>query len=152
MYALIINGVVEKYPYSIGELRKDNPQVSFPKFPSNKLLEEFNVFNVIEVSCPKVEYNQNVAEVAPQNINGVWTQVWEISQASDDDITKRTIEKTNEIRSMRNYLISETDWTQLDDTPVGNAKKLEWASYRQALRDIPSQPGFPWSVSWPEKP
>lgn len=62
-------------------------------------------------------------------------------------------EKTKEnVRQKRNLLLTESDWTQLDDTPLSNAKKLEWATYRQALRDITNQAGFPWDVSWPDQP
>lgn len=56
------------------------------------------------------------------------------------------------IRAERNAKLAESDWTQLDDSPVTNAKKLEWASYRHALRDVPQQPGFPWDVQWPTQP
>lgn len=53
-------------------------------------------------------------------------------------------------RSKRNILLAECDWTQLPDAPVPN--KQAWADYRQKLRDITSQPGFPRDIIWPEKP
>ena len=49
----------------------------------------------------------------------------------------------------RDSLLSESDWTQVADAPVD---KAAWATYRQALRDIPTQTGFPKAVLWPEKP
>ena len=52
-------------------------------------------------------------------------------------------------REKRNALLAECDWTQVADAPVD---KAAWASYRQALRDVPSQPGFPYNVIWPEVP
>ena len=61
-------------------------------------------------------------------------------------------EQGKNIRTERNKKLTECDWTQLDDTPLTNAKKLEWAEYRQALRDVPTQSGFPWEVVWPDKP
>lgn len=54
-----------------------------------------------------------------------------------------------DVREKRNARLSESDWTQIADAPV-NA--LAWAVYRQALRDIPAQSGFPDSVYWPIKP
>lgn len=54
-----------------------------------------------------------------------------------------------EIRLKRNNLLSGSDWTQVADAPVDQAA---WASYRQALRDIPQQSGFPSSVLWPQEP
>ena len=49
----------------------------------------------------------------------------------------------------RNQRLSDCDWTQLADAPVDRAA---WAAYRQALRDISKQSGFPWQVVWPEQP
>lgn len=152
MYAQIINDVVEKYPYSIGQLRKDNPNTSFPRNPTAQLLAEWNVFDVASVPRPEVDYTKNVGETVPKKVNGVWTQVWNVSDADADEIAQRIQDKANEVRSERSAKLSASDWTQLDDSPVTNAKKLEWASYRHALRDIPQQAGFPWTVQWPVKP
>ena len=44
-----------------------------------------------------------------------------------------------EIREQREYLLYTSDWTQATDAPLTDAKKAEWATYRQALRDLPSQ-------------
>jgi len=54
------------------------------------------------------------------------------------------------VRMQRNALLAETDWTQAGDVP--QATKDAWASYRQALRDIPQQAGFPINVTFPTKP
>lgn len=55
----------------------------------------------------------------------------------------------DEIRAQRNALLAACDWTQLADAP---ADGLAWATYRQALRDIPEQAGFPANVVWPVAP
>jgi hypothetical protein len=52
-------------------------------------------------------------------------------------------------RSQRDTLLTQTDWTQVADAPVD---KAAWAAYRQALRDIPQQAGFPTTITWPVKP
>ena len=52
-------------------------------------------------------------------------------------------------RINRNALLSKSDWTQVADAPVDQAA---WATYRQALRDITDQAGFPNEVVWPTKP
>lgn len=59
------------------------------------------------------------------------------------------------IRSRRSYLLAACDWTQTEDSPLSAAKKLEWANYRQALRDLTSM--YPdvqtaSDVDWPEAP
>jgi hypothetical protein len=52
-------------------------------------------------------------------------------------------------RKRRNKLLSASDWTQVADAPVN---KAAWANYRQALRDISAQAGFPATVVWPTQP
>jgi Phage tail assembly chaperone protein len=56
------------------------------------------------------------------------------------------------IMEKRNLLLSESDWTLLNDSPLSIEKKTEWAIYRQALRDLPAQENFPRSIQWPVKP
>jgi hypothetical protein len=55
-----------------------------------------------------------------------------------------------EMREQRNARLSATDWTQAVDVP--QATKDKWAPYRQALRDVPQQAGFPDNIQWPSKP
>lgn len=54
------------------------------------------------------------------------------------------------VRDRRNGLLSDSDWTQLPDVPAGTAEV--WKPYRQALRDVPAQEGFPDTIAWPERP
>jgi hypothetical protein len=56
---------------------------------------------------------------------------------------------TEEIRAKRDQLLAASDWTQVLDAPVDQDA---WAAYRQALRDVPQQEGFPTDVAWPVKP
>lgn len=55
----------------------------------------------------------------------------------------------SDARAFRNRLLTTSDWTQVADAPVDQAA---WAVYRQALRDVPSQPGFPETIDWPAAP
>lgn len=57
-----------------------------------------------------------------------------------------------QVRAQRNSLLSLSDWTQLADAPLTAEKKQAWAEYRQALRDVPEQAGFPENVAWPLVP
>lgn len=52
----------------------------------------------------------------------------------------------------RNAELSMTDWTQLNDVPMTEEKRAEWVAYRQALRDLTEQSGFPDQVVWPQQP
>ena len=65
------------------------------------------------------------------------------------EVDALTAAKVAEVRAERNAKLTASDWTQVADAPVN---KAAWATYRQALRDISGQPGFPWSVEWPSMP
>ena len=62
---------------------------------------------------------------------------------------RKDAEQATSIRSSRNDKLKDCDWTQLADSPVD---KATWAAYRQALRDISAQAGFPWTIDWPVAP
>jgi hypothetical protein len=66
-----------------------------------------------------------------------------------DQVDAITAAKAREVRAERNKLLGDTDWTQVSDAPVD---QTAWATYRQSLRDITAQAGFPHSVVWPAKP
>lgn len=55
-------------------------------------------------------------------------------------------------RSRRNRLLSDCDWRLATDAPVSALAKVEWTAYRQALRDVPQQAGFPDTIDWPTPP
>lgn len=67
------------------------------------------------------------------------------------DIPKNT-ETEESVRSKRNILLRESDWTQLPDTRLSAQDVLKWKTYRQQLRDLPAQDGFPGSAVFPQKP
>ena len=58
-------------------------------------------------------------------------------------------EQAANVRSTRNSMLKDCDWTQIADS---TADKEAWATYRQALRDITAQAGFPWTIDWPVAP
>ena len=61
-------------------------------------------------------------------------------------------ELAEEARAKRATLLTESDWTQLPDSPLTSGVREAWAEYRQALRDITDQPGFPQVIDWPDAP
>lgn len=58
-------------------------------------------------------------------------------------------EQAANVRNTRNEKLKDCDWTQIADS---TADKPKWATYRQALRDITAQAGFPWTITWPDAP
>ena len=65
------------------------------------------------------------------------------------DSSKLNALKAEQVRKKRDRLLADSDWTQVPDAPVDQAA---WATYRQKLRDLPQQKGFPSKVTWPKKP
>ena len=61
-------------------------------------------------------------------------------------------EQAKSVRTSRDDKLKDCDWTQLDDTPLSNTVKATWAIYRQALRDVTTQAGFPQTITWPDAP
>ena len=58
-------------------------------------------------------------------------------------------EQAASVRNSRTAKLKDCDWTQIADS---TADKAAWATYRQALRDITAQAGFPWTMTWPNDP
>lgn len=63
-----------------------------------------------------------------------------------------TAKKAKEVKTQRNALLQASDWTQVQDAPLDPDMKTAWTAYRQLLRDVPQQPGFPEDVTWPLEP
>ena len=77
---------------------------------------------------------------------------YKLSRKSDSDITTQVNNNKWElVRQERAKLLSKTDWTQSNDSPLTDAKKTEWATYRQSLRDVTDQPD-PFNITWPTEP
>ncbi len=141
LYVKANNDTVIKYPYTIGNLRQDNPGWCFPKDPSSECLVDFGAYKV--QNTPSPEYNAHIEKLVEnvELVDGVWTQTWVV-----ENLPQELAEKN--IRNERYRLLMQSDWRALNDQTLSP----EWSAYRQALRDIPQQAGFPYSVNWPTEP
>ena len=150
MHALINNGSVEQYPYTIGNLRRNNPHTSFPKRPSDELLRSWGMQRVAKVARPNADHTKNITEGTPVLIGDEWTQVWEVTDASADEIAQRVSEAAEMNRLERDRRIAKTDWWASSDLTM----TAEQTAYRQALRDITSHANWPHldAADWPTKP
>lgn len=149
-YAKIENGVVLNYPYSISDFRRDNANLSLPFAISTVDLAQFNVFPVASSPMP-TDHTKNYYPGQVQNIDGVWTETWESSDASQEEISQRVALKWSSIRKLRNELLVSSDWTQLPDVSLSAEIQSDWSAYRQQLRDITNQPD-PFNIWWPGEP
>ena len=151
MHALIENGTVKQYPYSLSDIKIANLNTSFPSTISDASMAEYGAIRVFNTTPPELTDTQVLEEDTPvfSNEDQRWTQVWQVRDMTAEEIQQRNDGKASEARIVRNEKLAESDWTQLNDS---NVDKSVWATYRQELRDIPSQPGFPLEVVWPTQP
>jgi hypothetical protein len=76
----------------------------------------------------------------------------DVTTAADNEAAYKAAkdaEQAKSVRQQRGEKLKESDWTQVADAPVDQAA---WAEYRQALRDVTAQSGFPWTIDWPVQP
>ena len=151
MHALIENGAVAQYPYTTGDLKRANPQTSFPSQISDASLLEYGVHRVFFATQPEVTDTQVLEEGTPvfSTEDQRWTQTFAVRDMSAEEVASRNDAQAAQVRAARNEKLAASDWTQLADS---TADKAAWATYRQALRDITAQAGFPWTVDWPVQP
>jgi hypothetical protein len=67
------------------------------------------------------------------------------------DVNSRELTE-NVVKEKRNLLLLESDWTQIPNNPLTAQQQTNWATYRQQLRDITIQSGYPFNITWPTKP
>jgi hypothetical protein len=151
MHALIENGAVAQYPYTTGDLKRANPQTSFPSQISDASLLEYGVHRVFFATQPEVTATQVLEEGTPvfSTEDQRWTQTFAVRDMSAEEAANRNDAQATQVRAERNSKLAASDWTQLADS---TADKAAWATYRQALRDITAQAGFPWTIDWPVQP
>lgn len=131
------------------EFRAMQPNTSFPPILTVDILDAFGADAVMNGPTPTADRYQTIVRDGIQEINGKWFTKFiavDMPQEAKDalDISHAAIQ-----RSERNRRLAETDWTQVEDAPVD---KTAWAAYRQQLRELPNQQGFPWEVDWPVPP
>lgn len=149
MHVLIENGAVKQYPYGLGQLKAANPLTSFPAQANDEMLASYGVQRVFFSTPPEITATQVLEEGTPVFTDDRWTQTFTVRDMTAEEVTSRNEAQATQVRAERNDKLAATDWTQVVDAPVDQAT---WATYRQALRDITEQDGFPWSVQWPTQP
>jgi len=103
--------------------------------------------------------NTRLAQFTDQGVLDVFTDNIDNKKVNLETLEIETLTPINTtpswMRQRRNMLLTDSDWTQGADSPLSDAKKAEWATYRQALRDLTSTYPDPTSkdqITWPTKP
>lgn len=149
MYAEIVQGQIVAYPC---DPQQDNLNTSFPVNWPGGIVNSREYVKVFPSDQPQISYTENLIEGLPVSVLGQYYQTWMAVEASEQEILLRTANQDEMMRLDRNQRLYESDWTQLNDSPLSPQLMEQWRVYRQALRDIPSQSGWPWNITWPVPP
>jgi hypothetical protein len=125
-----------------------------------EVMEAIGVEAVLEGPQATGDHYQYSQRDGVEQIDGAWYTKYILGPLFTDGETtaaeqetaykaQKDAEQAASVRNSRNDKLKECDWTQIADS---TADKALWATYRQALRDVTKQPGFPWTIDWPVAP
>lgn len=95
--------------------------------------------------------------VGVEQIEGKWYTkyilgpIFETEEQETEYKSIKDQEQATNVRQSRDQLLKDTDWVAIKAFETDTPMTSEWKNYRQALRDISKQDGFPWTVDWPTK-
>ena len=158
-----------------GEVRRMHSNTSLPKVWDANVCELLGIDPVLISPKPDTTgYTQAVRDGATQDANGNWVQAWLVvdmfADTTEDGVTTTKAEHeaayqaqlddtaATAVRTQRDKLLAESDWVTTRAVDQNAADNLGiqvpqvWLDYRQALRDITAQDGFPHNVTWPDAP
>ena len=151
-----------------GEWRQENANMSLPRVWKAATLDALNLDPVLRSPAATVgDYQVSVRDGVEQDANGNWAEKYVARDMFADDPERGTKAeqeaayqatldaKTAEgHRTTRNKLLADSDWTQMNDSPLSNEDKTAWATYRQELRDMSDLDAWPNIADddWPVAP
>ena len=137
---------VEQFGYGLFEWASEPELQNYSSNPNDK---DF-------IKCPWTKDNYTKSyqhDGVTKHADGVWRPTFTQIDATPQEIEQRTNLRTSEVLRVRNRGLNQSDFVFLSDAPdYVKAKLSEWETYRQALRDLPSQAGYPWDITMPVKP
>lgn len=146
MYAKIVDGALVKYPYSLEEMRADNPDVEVSDTPSNATLSLCSAKRAIRGPAPTQSSRTHSFILSfLDKTDGSVEIIYAVRELA------RGLAEFN-MRDARSSALTRCDWVITRAFEEGNPVPAAYLAYRQALRDLPSQPGFPYDYVWPQEP
>ena len=141
--AVLSNGEIQR----IGHYRALFPYTVFPQTgPSDEWLAA-NSCKKVNLFKPHDQETELLIPSAPY-VEGEWVYTVTVRSKTPEETAATLASRAANVRAERDRRLSACDWTQVLDAPVD---RTVWATYRQALRDLPEQPGFP-DVEFPAEP
>ena len=150
---------------TISEFKAEHPRTAFPKQINTLVLDSYGYDAVLNGPAATISgpYETSVRDGVEQ-VDGKWFTKFVVGPVFTDNDEGTAAEQETayrakvdatvgaSVREERGRKLAACDWTVLTDSPLTTAKKTEWKTYRQALRDITSAEGFPHDVTWPSEP
>lgn len=134
-------------------LRQVVPELSTAQIFTPEIVEPHGYGIYDFASQPTLGRYEKAVEVLPvRDARGIWMQTWAVEPMTAEEIEQIDAQQATTVRNERHFKLFRSDWTQLADAPLTTDQKAAWAVYRQQLRDIPEQTGFPWEVVWSIQP
>ena len=131
MFVKITSGSVEKYPYSVGDLRRDNPNTSFPKTVREATMASFGMYPVGYEAAPAYDplTHRLQHSSVPSLVDGEWKLIKTVVALTADQIADATAAKAKDARKDRDARLADTDWMTMrasdTSTPVPSAWPTE---------------------------
>lgn len=113
--------------------------------------ESLGVAPIEDGTPPPVPRHHDLVRGAPTRTGDQWHWTWTVEPRSPERVAADIAARWARIRRQRDQLLAESDWTALPSTPMADEARESWQAYRQALRDITTQPD-PYDVIWPTAP
>ena len=142
---------------TVAAFKATKPNTSFPKQMSENCLNDYGYDVVFNGAAATVTAPYGVStRSGVEEKDGKWYTKFVagpiFANADDEAAYKAKVDAqaAANVRSTRDSKLAECDWTQANDSPLKAASA--WTTYRQSLRDVPAQSGFPHTVNWPTKP
>jgi hypothetical protein len=132
------------------EFRALHPHTSMPQLLTEAVLKSFDATVVFEGPQAQPTRYQVAYRNGVEQIDGKWYTKYSVSDMGAEARAAKDAQQAQSVRDTRDRLIAETDWSQGKD--IADSVSAKYTTYRQALRDVPTQTGFPWDVQWPTKP
>lgn len=137
------------YESELRQWAKDNNGPSWGQ-TTTEVLEALGADVVFEGPQAQPTRYQTAFSDGVEQVDGKWYTKYSVADMDAEAIAAKDAEQAKSVRADRNAKLAASDWTQGKDIPDNISSN--WATYRQALRDVPAQAGFPWDIQWPAQP
>lgn len=146
LIAKIENGAVAK----VADYREMFPNVSFP--PNGPDADFLAANGCMGVTVWKAhDKTQKLVPAAPY-IEGNTVDTVVVQAKTPEEVAADTASEAANVRAQRDRLLAACDWRVIKALEAGQPVPADWAAYRQALRDVTAQDGFPYTIVWPKDP